>query len=521
MAETTKTTITYVSPEKLGYYHQKLDAKIAAADKAIQDALDAEIIRAKAAESTNSLAAQNAQAAAEGAQAHSEALAAKVGTVPEGSTVMGIITNIQENAYDDTEIRGLISGLDTNKADKTQVSTDIAAAVKAEEDARKEAVQAVQGEVDALEQTHATDKAALENRITEEIKTVNDGIADTMSDWSFQLMQAVSQEVETLRNEDTRIVGLVEAEAARAAGVEAGLEERLVEVETFFKTAEGETIDEALDTLVELQTYLNGEGAVADQMLLDIAANKKAIEDHVAVDHDFASADSTLKAELEGKINAKADAQTVTDMEAAYKLADQNLADLLKAHTDTDHDFAAADEAIQAALQAEIDKKATIEALNAEIEARGALAEKVTALEEATAEGGEVTKAIADAQAAADQAQEEVDALEEVVATKASQEEVNTISGKVTALEGADTAIKGRLDVLEAIDHNAYVAADTSLKTELNAAIALKADSSTVSAMDTAYKAADSAMQARLDALEAVEHVEITTSEIDAWFAQA
>ncbi len=35
-------------------------------------------------------------------------LAGKVGTVPEGQTVMGIITNIQENAYDDTELRGLI-----------------------------------------------------------------------------------------------------------------------------------------------------------------------------------------------------------------------------------------------------------------------------------------------------------------------------------------------------------------------------------------------------------------------------
>ena len=112
--------------------------------------------------------------------------------------------------------------------------------------------------------------------------------------------------VAALEAEDARIVGLVEAEAERAGGVEAGLDERLTEVETFFKTAEGETIDQAMDTLVEIQKYITEDGAAADQMVKDIAANKKAIEDHVATDHDFAAADATLKAELEGKINLKA-----------------------------------------------------------------------------------------------------------------------------------------------------------------------------------------------------------------------
>lgn len=36
-----------------------------------------------------------------------KALADQVGAVPEGSTVMGIINEIQENAYDDTELRGI------------------------------------------------------------------------------------------------------------------------------------------------------------------------------------------------------------------------------------------------------------------------------------------------------------------------------------------------------------------------------------------------------------------------------
>ena len=58
-----------------------------------------------------------------------------------------------------------ISGLTESKADKAQVATDIENAVKAETEARTGAIATVQGEVDALEQTHATDKAALEASI--------------------------------------------------------------------------------------------------------------------------------------------------------------------------------------------------------------------------------------------------------------------------------------------------------------------------------------------------------------------
>ena len=94
-----------------------------------------------------------------------DALAGKVGTVPEGSTVMGIIDNIQKNAYDDTELRGLVSGLESSKADKTQVATDIETAVNAEKSARETAVAGVQSAVDTLSGTHATDKKALEDAI--------------------------------------------------------------------------------------------------------------------------------------------------------------------------------------------------------------------------------------------------------------------------------------------------------------------------------------------------------------------
>ena len=55
--------------------------------------------------------------------------------------------------------------------------------------------------------------------------------------------------------------------------------------------------------------------------------------------------------------------------------------------------------------------------------------------------------------------------------------DIATEAERATAAEGV---LSGRLDVLEAIDHDAYVAADTALKTELNTEIAKKADATTV-----------------------------------------
>ena len=72
-----------------------------------------------------------------------------------------------------------------------------------------------------------------------------------------------------------------------------------------------------------------------------------------------------------------------------------------------------------------------------------------------------------------------------------------------TAYKAADTAMAGRLDVLEAIDHEAYVAADTALENKLNTEIAKKANAADVTASVEALEAADEAQVGRIAALEA------------------
>ena len=504
----------YVSFEKLGYYHEKNSKVIADGDAAalksakdyadslsvnydvagssatVQGKLDEEAARAKAKEEELAGSIETAQGevdalegivATKADKADLEALAGKVGNVPEGSTVMSIITNIQENAYDDTELKAEINAELEKKADKTQVATDIETAVKVEEDARKEAVQGVQDAVDALSGTHATDKAALEADIASKVQTINSNI--------FSLGSETAIELDKLAKEDIRIVGLVEAEAERAAGVEAGLEERLVEVETFFKTAEGETIDEALDTLVELQTYLNGEGTVADQMLLDIAANKKAIEDHVATDHDFAGADAALKAELEEKINGKVAQGDFDAVEDRVEVLEGEM-DTVEGAVATKAEAQALTDAVAALEGADATLAGKIEALEGKFGgAEGSVEDMIAdakqeAIDAAAADA--TTKADAAKDAAIAKANElntamdtRMSAVEAASATHALASDLTTLAGRVATSEGKITTLEGEMDAVEervGVNEGAISIINTELakkaaQTDLEAAI--------------------------------------------------
>ena len=343
---------------------------------ALETSLGEEVARAKAAEEANAAATKQAQ--------------------DEVDALELVVKNIQENAYDDTELRGLISGLDTNKADKTQVATDIADAVKVEEDARKEAVNAVQGAVDALSGTHATDKKALEDAIALKADQTALDAVSAVADAAVKQAD-YDVKVKALEDEDTRIVGLVEAEAARATGVEAGIDERLEKVEVFFELAEGEKLDEAKDTLIEIQKLIDADAELADTMLKDISDNKQAI----------------------------------TDMDAAYKLADTTLQgniDALSGTVDTKANQVALEEAVEALEGADSAMDARISAIEDKFGAEGE---------------GTVTDMIADAKA-------------EAIETASADATAKADAGKDAAIAKAnelDEAMNARVEALEAIDH--------------------------------------------------------------------
>lgn len=101
-----------------------------------------------------------------------DALAGKVGTVADGKTVMGIIAEIQENAYDDTEIQDKIDGVsakvdtlvgdDTGKSARTIANEELAKQLIPE--GAKEALNELQ-EIAAWIQSHPDDASAMNEAI--------------------------------------------------------------------------------------------------------------------------------------------------------------------------------------------------------------------------------------------------------------------------------------------------------------------------------------------------------------------
>ena len=393
--------LKYVSLKNLQAYDEKIKEHIASADAALKSnlegqvevvatALDGEISRAKAAEQANAAAAQAAQTSV-------DTLAGKVGTVADGKTVMGIIEQIQADAYDDTEVRSLISGLDDNKADKTQVATDIAAAVKVETDARVEAVSGVQGAIDTLSGTHATDKKALEDAIA--LKAAQTALDKEVSD--------------------------------REAAV-SGLQ---TQINTIMSNPDAEG---AINSINEFTTYVTEHGAIADGFRTDINKNK----DDIAA------------------------------MDTAYKVADEAIQGRLDNLEAIDHNaYVAADIALKNELNTEIGKKANSADVTSAVQTLEAADEELSGrlddVEAALGTGeGSVSAQISDAKqeaidaAAADAAFKDT-ALEPSLKAyvDAEDEKIKTRVASLEAIEHHDHANKAELDLIATGDKNKWDAA--------------------------------------------------------------
>lgn len=189
-------------------------------------------------------------------------------------------------------------------------------------------------------------------------------------------------------------------------------EERVTKVETFFETADGETLDTALDTLVEIQKYITDEGSAADEMVKDIADHEeriKAIEDApYATTANVATAKGEAIADAEGKVNAlKTGVEDGTVVaakatEASDYTADGAIDTAIKAASKAGTDAAAA---VEAGV-----KDGTIVAAKATVadtanDLSAALDEEIAGLI-ATAKSGAEETAAADAKAKADAALE-------------------------------------------------------------------------------------------------------------------
>lgn len=299
--------------EAQGYANAK-DEAIAAAKAAADAAQDDATANAQAIEAINHvdtgiLATAKSFATTEDAkvQANVDALAGKVGTVPEGSTVMGIITNIQENAYDDTEIQGKIDtvsgkvdtliGSDANKSVRAIANEELAAQLIGEN--AKESLDTLE-EIAAWIQSHPDDASAmneaivaLQNKVDTGDKTVSAYVADAITALSIgdyakaADLTALAGRVSALETESVKHALKTEVEAVSTALTE-------------YKDAHaGDYTNAQIDAAIKVNT-----DAIAK------------LNDTYATDAELAAAIEAEVGRADGAYAAKSLEQTVADHKA-------------------------------------------------------------------------------------------------------------------------------------------------------------------------------------------------------------
>lgn len=236
-----------------------------------------------------------------------DALAGKVGTVPEGQNVMGIIANIQENAYDDTALVERIDGIDgkvttlvgadANKSVRAIANEELAKQLVAE--GAKESLDTL-AEIAAWIQAHPDDAAAmneaieaLELKVDTGDKTVSAYVADAIA----ALKIGDYAKVADLTALSGRVDALAEDSAKHALKTDV------------------EAVSTALTEYKDAHAgdYTNAQIDAAIKVNADAIAN---LNDTYATDTELATAIENEVARANGAYAAKALEQTVADHKA-------------------------------------------------------------------------------------------------------------------------------------------------------------------------------------------------------------
>ena len=418
---------------------EEIRKTLAAADTALSGRVEA--LEAHFGDGDGSVADDIAEAVAAEAKLREDAdkaITDSIGTVTEGKTVVEMISDAQTAAT--TAGESAASAVQDNLNTHVQTYNGKVAELEQEDsrlagligDANGGLTKAIADEKSRAEGQEAAIRGEFAAADTA-LKTELQGYADqaeadavaTAKSYTDTEVKKATDAAATNASEITRVEGLVTAEATARENADKAIDERLDAVEAFFATAEGETLDGALDTLKEIQDYLNGEGSATDGLIGRISTAETDIDN---LQKEFADGGRVKVAE--GEIDT-----LQSEMEAVEGRADKL-------------------EGIVDGYGAEGDTYATVAAHIAAVSVR--------------AEKGITDAATADGKAV--QAQNEVDALEGVVATlrgeydvtkqKALDNEsaISTANGKITALEEASakhalaadlTALTGRVTTAE------------------------------------------------------------------------
>lgn len=295
-----------------------------------------------------------------------------------------------------------------------------------------------------------------------------------------------AEDIAAINNAQT---GILAQAKAYADGEVAKVQGEVDALETYVGTF---TASEGVDTVVK---YIDAKtsGIASDETVSAIDGRVTVVEGKVAtIEGDYLKGSD--KTELEGKITAVETA--VSTEKSRAEGVEAGLETRLKAVED-DH-LVAAD---KTELEGKIALKADQTALEAEVkratEAEADLQGQINLImnnpdtKDVIDSIAEFTQYVADHGTIADGFRTDID------------KNKTDIAAEVKRAGEAESAISGRIDTLEAIDHDAYVGADTALKTELMGEINKKADATALTEAVEALEAADEGQVERIAALEA------------------
>ena len=259
-----------------------------------------------------------AQASADNAKNAADAVDAKVGAVPEGSTVMTEIQKVKDAAYNDTEVRGLIKtnadnitaltgradavegkvstlvGEDAGKSARTIANEELTKQLIPE--GAKESLDTLQ-EIAAWIQNHPDDASAM-NAAIAALKTK---VGDIPEGATATTVVAYIKE-------------LVDAEKVRATGAESALDTRVNAVEAKLGDGEG-SVSKQIEAAVKVETDAR---IAADSALDGKITTAKAAADKAQGDVDA----------LKDVVATKAAASDVTALTTRVTAAEKDIDDL-------------------------------------------------------------------------------------------------------------------------------------------------------------------------------------------------
>ena len=254
-------------------------------------------------------AAEAAQGSADAAQGAVDALAAKVGTVADGETVMG---KIAENAGDIADLQAIVSELTGDDTNGGSISDTIDAKIEALDlpntyEAKGAAAEEAGKVQEALDAYIEANDAVVDGKADKATTLEGYGITDAMT--ADAIAAAIKVETDRAVAKEGEIVASVGAVDEKADGIaqdladyeaandarvkaieddyltsveKAALEEKDAELEAaieaekarmdaFMKLEDGQTLNAALDTLKELQDFITSEAGAADEIVEKVA----------------------------------------------------------------------------------------------------------------------------------------------------------------------------------------------------------------------------------------------------------